>query len=385
MFISRIKLNIKGKNIERFIKRLVTNKIEILKMNYINYNEVNIMIYKKDYDKVINLKSVYEITDLNIYGVVKIKKVLNIYKHIIIGSFISLILILFLSNMIFEVKVIHNNLELRNLIINELENYSIEKYKFKKNFNDIQNIKKEILEKYKNKIEWLEIEEVGTSYIVRVEERIIINNIKEAKHQNIVAGKSGVLKKIIAYDGEVVKDVNMFVNKGDIVISGNIYLNEKIKDIVRADGLIYAEVWYNVCVEYPYIYNEIKYTGNKGKVYALKVFDAVFELNNKFEEKIYEEKIILGHNLLPISLVLQNQKEIKTTSEILTEQQAMDKAIEMAKIKMNDKLNDDENIIDYKVLKTTIKEDKIVLDVFFSVLENITDHQVIEESDINVS
>lgn len=384
MFISKIKLNIKGKNIERFIKRLFSNKIEILNMSYVSYNEVNIIIYKKDYEKLMELKSVYEITELNIYGLIKIKKVLNLYKYIIIGTFISLILIVFLSNVIFNINVIHNDLEIRNLLINELENYGITKYKFKKSFNEIQEIKKQILEKYKDKIEWLEIEVSGTSYIIRVEERIIIDNIVSDKPQNIIAKKSGILRKIIAEDGQVMKEINMFVNQGEVVISGNIYLNDQIKNTIQANGSIYAEVWYNVNVEYPYIYSEIKYTGNKKNVYALKIFNNIFELNSKFKEKKYDEKVLVGHNILPFSLVLQNQQEIITISEVLTEQQAIDKAIEEAKIKMDNKLNDDESIIDYRILKTTIKDDKVILDVFFSVLENITEYQAIEESDLNV-
>ena len=42
---SKIKLNVKGKNIERFIKRLKTNNIDLLKIEYIKYDEINIIIY----------------------------------------------------------------------------------------------------------------------------------------------------------------------------------------------------------------------------------------------------------------------------------------------------------------------------------------------------
>ena len=48
---------------------------------------------------------------------------------------------------------------------------------------------------------------------------------------------------------------------------------------------------------------------------------------------------------------------------------------------MEEKLDDDERIIDYKVLKLNIKEDKIVLDVFFTVYENITGYSKIIEGD----
>ena len=108
-FKSKIKLNIKGKNIERFIKRLVSNKIELLKIIYPNRNEVNIIVYKKDYEKIIELKSIYEIIELDVYGLVKIKKNINLYKYLFMGITASLVFIIFLSNVIFNVEVIHNN------------------------------------------------------------------------------------------------------------------------------------------------------------------------------------------------------------------------------------------------------------------------------------
>lgn len=383
---SKIKLNVKGKNIERFIKRLVTNKIELLNISYPSYNEAIIVIYKKDYEKLIELKSVYEITELNTYGFIKVKKYLNLYKYILISVAISLIMIVFLSNVIFDVKVIHNDSDIRKFLLTELENYGITKYKFKKNFNEINIIKNDILERHKDKIEWLEIEESGTTYIIRIEERIIKDDNTSNNPQNVIAKKSGIIRKIIAENGQVMKELNMFVNKGDVVISGNIYLNEQIKNTVKASGKIYAEVWYNVNVEYPYIYSEIKYTNNSKNVYALKYLDNILEFNfKKFKEKKYDEIILLSHNLLPISFVLQKQKEITTISEVLTEQQAIDYAIKEAKTKMDEKLKKDESIIDYQVLKKTIQEDKVILDVFFTVLEDITEYQNIQLNETNES
>ena len=68
---NRVKLNIKGKNIERFIKRLRANGIDLLNITYLNYHEVNIVIYKKDYDKLIELKTIYDVTMVDIYGIIK--------------------------------------------------------------------------------------------------------------------------------------------------------------------------------------------------------------------------------------------------------------------------------------------------------------------------
>lgn len=376
---SKIKLNVKGKNIERFIKRLKSKNINLLKIEYIKYNEINIIIYKKDYEKLLELKTIYDVNMVDIYGIIKVREVINIYKYLIIFIAIGIMLLIFLSNVIFNVEVIHNDKDLRNLIINELENYNIKKYKFKKNYNEIQNIKNDILNKYQDKIEWLEIEEKGTSYIIRVEPRIIPNNEVSYEKQNVVAGKSAVIKKIIAKSGEVVKNLNTYVNKGDIIISGNIYLNEEVKDVVKADGIVYGEVWYNVKVEYPYIYSEIKEKNNYQDVYVLKIFDKEFEFTfNKFKDKKIEENIILQNNILPIYLVKQKQQELETISLLLTSEEAKDKAIKEAIKKMNEKLDGEEKIIDYKVLNFDIEDDKVILDIFFTVYEDITSYSKIE-------
>lgn len=377
---SKIKLNVKGKNIERFIKRLKSNNIDLLKIEYIKYNEINIIIYKKDYEKLLELKTIYDVNIKDIYGIIKVREVINIYKYLILFIAIGIMLLIFLSNVIFNVEVIHNDKDLRNLILNELENYDIKKYKLKKNYDEIQAIKNDILTKYQDKIEWLEIEEQGTSYIIRVEPRIIPNNEVSYEKQNVVASKSAVIKKIIAKSGEVVKELNTYVNKGDIIISGYIYLNEEVKDTVKADGIVYGEVWYNVKVEYPYIYSEIKEKNNYQDVYVLKIFDKEFEFTfNKFKDKKIEENIILQNNILPIYLVKQRQQELEPISLLLTSEEAKDKAIEEAIKKMNEKLDGDEKIIDYKVLNFNVEEDKVILDVFFTVYENITGYSKIEE------
>ena len=379
---SKVKLNIKGKNIERFIKRLRSNQIDLLNITYLNYHEVNIVIYKKDYDKLIELKTIYDVTMVDIYGIIKIKEVVSIYKYVVGFIILGVALLIFLSHVIFNIEVIHTDSEIRNFLLQELENYGLKKYRLKKSYQEIQTIKNSILEKYKNEIEWLEIEESGTTYIVRLEERIIKQEEKEEEKQNVIASKSAVIKKIIAENGEVIRNINEYVNAGDVIISGNIYLNDEVKDTVTAKGVVYGEVWYNVSVEYPYIYSEIKEMNNYKDVFVLKFFSHNIEFTTKpYSEKRIEEKVLLYHPLLPISLVKQRQEEIQTISLVLTAEEAKEKAIIEAQKKMEEKLDDDERIIDYKVLKLNIKEDKIVLDVFFTVYENITGYSKIIEGD----
>ncbi len=381
---SSIVLNIKGKNVNRFINKLVKQNIDILNIKYINYKEIEIRVFKSDLEKIEKIKSIYELSEVNSYGLIKIKKILIKNKILLFFMFIGFLLILLLTNVIFDVEVVHNKKEIQELLISELKKYGITEKKFVKSFNEIEKIKKEILEKYKDKLEWIEIERVGTKYIVRVEERKIPNSDVETQNRNIVAKKSAIIKTIIAENGVVVKNVNDYVKAGDVIVSGNIYLNEALKSVVRANGKVYGEVWYKSEVEMPFVYYEENYTSNTNKVLTLSFLNKRFELFNfnKFENKEIDEKNIVKHSFLPIKLSLETQREVKKTDKIYT----IDEAIEMAKNKsissMESKLNDKEYIISSKNLKVEIKESKIVLEMFFSVYEDITDYRIIEDTNI---
>ena len=83
-FKSKIKINIKGRKIERFIKRLADNKINIYNMEMINRNEANIVILKSDYLKVLNIKSIYEFNIVGGTGMIKIRKTLKLNSLILV-------------------------------------------------------------------------------------------------------------------------------------------------------------------------------------------------------------------------------------------------------------------------------------------------------------
>lgn len=375
-----IKINVKGKNIERFVYRLIENNIELLEINKINYKEIELKIYKKDYKKIQKIKTIYKIKIIEVYGLLKIKQIFEKNK-IFIGSLImGIILLIILSNFIFKVEVIHTNSELRNLVLQSLSEYGIEKFHLKKDYDELNEIKKKILTKYSDKIEWLEINEYGTKYEIRLEERKI-NKIKEKNnYQNIIAKKSAIIKSISADKGEIIKQVNDYVNKGDVVISGSIYLNDEIKDIVRAEGQIYGEVWYKTIVEYPLYYRENKYTNNKKNIFVIKFLNKNIELSfDHFLNKEIQEKEIVSNQLLPIKLVYQNQQEIVKIKKDYTQPEAIKKANEIAKEKIESKLNDKEYIISQKNLKINTKGSKIIVESFFAVNENITDYEEIGE------
>lgn len=371
---SKISLNIRGKNINRFIKKLKTNKIEILKLKYKNKNEANITIYKRDYEKLKKIKSIYDIMEIDVYGMLKIKKNISKNKHLIIMTLICFLFFLMLTNMIFSIEVIHSNKDIRKLLKEELYKNGLKKYSFKKSYKKISKIKEKILNKYTSKIEWLEIESLGTKYIVRVEERKIPKKEEKNTPRNIVAKKPGIIKKVIAEKGDIVKDMDDYVEKGDLIITGNLIFNNKLTGQVRAEGHAYAEIWYITRTEYPIAISKEKITGRKHDIYTLKFLNHSFEFTlNKFKTKKIKEKVILSNNLLPITLSKQNQQETIITEEVLTYEQALSRAKEESIKEIKRKLKKDEYIIRSNYLKSTVNNSTIVVEMFFAVYEDITD------------
>lgn len=363
-------LKVSGKNIPKFILRCKNNNINILKLEQISYKEALIKINYKDYDKLLKIKSIYDITLINNTGFLKFKELLNKHKYFLIMFTFGILFLIYLCNIIFEVDVISTNDELNNLIKKDLENYNIKKYKLKKSYKEKERIKSELLEKYNDTIEWIEITDVGTKYEVQVVERKKKVTEEKNEYTNIVASKSGVLRKIYAEEGVKVVDNNTYVNKGDIIISGAITKDEEIKRIVNAKGKVYAEVWYNVNIEFPLEYTEKKYTNEKKKSVYMRLGNKYI---SKRRFKNFERRKILSlkNRLVPFELGIEEEQKVNIINDKYTVEEAKKKAILSAKEKILQSLDKDEYITSQKTLKFYAKDSKIVLDIFFSCYEQI--------------
>jgi len=149
--VNNIKVNINGKKIDLFIKKIVNNDIELFNIEYISNSEINIIIDKKDYYKIKKIKTIYKIKIVKKYGIDNLKDIIKYNKIIFLFLFICIIILIFLSNIIFSIKVVHNDEEIRDIIFKELNNNGIKIHGFKKNKKEINKIKDKILESTKIK------------------------------------------------------------------------------------------------------------------------------------------------------------------------------------------------------------------------------------------
>lgn len=378
---SSVRVKITGKNVNNYLKRLIANKIDLIDLKYNSHNEAVVTIKYSDYLKLKTIRSIYDVKITNTYGKLRIRNKLK-RSYILLSSIIlGIALIIFLSNIIFSIEVIHTNKSVIELVGNELNKNGLKKYTFKKKYKDIKKIEDKILNDNKDKLEWISIEIVGTKYVVRIEERKIKNENNDNIYQDIVASKSGVIKKIIALSGEKKYEIDNFVSKGDTIIKGAITKPNNEVILTHASGLVYAEVWYQISVEYPYQYKEEILTGNKKNIYYLKFINKRLELFNfkKYKNFQKEPKILLYNSILPISLVKEKQYEVNIIDEIYTTEEVINKAITLAESRLMSSNKKIDKIEGVSIIKKEEYDSKIKLDLFISVIEEIGEVKILNE------
>ena len=362
-------------NVNRFLLRC---NINLLKVKYISHNEIIIKIRQEDYNKLLKIYN-FKYKIINKTGLIKLKDIINIHKVLIISFIIGIILLILMSNTIFDIRINTDNEEFKNIIRSELSKYGIDKYKFKKSFKEVITIKQLIIEKYKDNIEWIEISNEGTRVIVNIIERKINNDHYDEKIYSIIAKKPGYIKKILVDDGIKVIEEDNYVNKGEIIISPDIYLNDNLKGKVSATGKVYASVWYKVICEYPLNYKEKVYTGKKRKTIYVKIgnkYIDIFRYKNFERKELYSVK----DDLTGITFGIEEIEKVKLINKKYSDKEAKEHAKEKSKEIITKKLNKDEYIISQKTLKFNSNGSKIILETFFSVYEEIGEKRVIEEN-----
>lgn len=378
-------LKVKTKNIDRFLTNLYKLNIDVFRVDVLNYKEIIVEINEDDFNKVKRLSILNKIDIIDYKGIKKRKNNLLFNKVLFISLVIGFFILIFLSNIIFKIEIKHTSSEMRNFIIDELKANGIKTMQFRKSFKELEKIKKNILDNNKEKLDWLEIDRVGTKYIVKLEERKTNNYYVDYKYQDIISTSDAVIKKIVANSGVKVKDVNEYVKAGETIISGSIYLNEELKKNVKALGEVYGEVWYKLSVEYP-VGNDIKEeTGNKKEVISINFFNNSITLlgKNNYKNSYIQKKYILKNNLLPISISKDTIYEQTIINGIYTEGEAILNARSYLRKKMEEMLDKDEYIINDKVLKYSVNSNTIYMEVFYKIYANITGTKeiIIEEGE----
>ena len=372
--MNKYRLNITGKNPDYFLRKVIDRGIniyDISKSSKCLIIEVDVSGYKK----ILDIKTSYQIEVIGVSGLLRVKEVISKYFFFILFFCFGIFLNIFLSNIIFDVEVVHSNKYIRDIVYDDLEEYGIKKFRFKVSFREKEEIVSKILSDEKEDLEWLEIEEVGTKYIVKVEQRKLNKKEEVCSNRNIVAKKNATILEIHAESGEVVKKRLDYVLAGDVIVSGVIHNKEEVVSVKCAVGKVYGEIWYKVVVELPTKYREVNVTGKSRYQLKVNFLDKDLILFNKFDTYKNKDIYVYRNKLLPFGISFSKYYETVEKNYNYTLDSSMDVALEIAEGKLLESLDSDAVVLSKKVLKNEIKNSKIMVEVFLKVKEDITSYQ----------
>lgn len=363
------KIAIKGKDTYTILNNILQSKINI----YDAVLEENTIILVLNYEDFLKLKKqnpLYKIEIISISGIKRYKSLFNFYKLFIIMMAISQLLIYFYSKMIFKINITSPSSNITNIIKEELKKNDITLFSVAKPFSKLKELKDTIKNNNKDKIEWLEIEHYGTNYNINVIERKKEDVKTNDKIYDLVAIKNGIIKDMYIESGEIIKNKGDYVAKGDIIVSSKITKGDTIKNNVRAKGEIYAEVWYKTKINGSLIKQTPRIKSSQKRL-CLKVFNQeieIFKIPSK-NNLLKQDKTLFSNNIL--KLYTSYEYKINYEKEVIDEDTLTNTLEELSRKEILKNLKEKEKILLQKTLKKEVIDDKIYLEVFFKVYENI--------------
>ncbi|NIK13352.1 sporulation protein YqfD [Alkalibacillus almallahensis] len=303
------------------------------------------------------------------------------FKHfgipVIIGVCLTFILILLLSNIIWRVEVIGGSQELRYDVTETLNELGLKRGNWMQQKETLSNIEREVMNRI-DELSYIGINQQGTSFTITVEESETFEEPKSDEPVDLIASKTGVIQSMFVEVGKPVVNVQDTVNQGDLLVSG--LLDEEGEVKVHAKGEILADVWYRVQVTSPLKQSYEMLTGDKETNYSLTLFDRFDLFSPTTDNLTYttEQSLYFLNWELPITYKRHDHYTLQTETKEFEESEQLKEEIEN---QMKRQLDSDIDVVYQKVLHEERDSDKVKLDIFVKVHEDIAQKQIIDQGD----
>ena len=368
---------IKGKNSKYFLYNIFKNRISIADIKYRN-DEILLKVSYDQYKMILSINTSCTISILKTVGIRRVEQLYQKYKVSLIIFVISLFFIIFLSSFILFINIESNNSSINNVIKRELIYHNITPFAFKKSYKNLKDLSSDIKNNNLDKMEWVELEQKGVFLNVKVIPRIKNDTYTNSNYNDIVALRNGYIKRIESTKGQILKNIDDYVKKGEVIISGNIFRNDKVVGKVKADGKVYAEVWYLVKINQDLTYIK-SFTNNKGNaILSIVINNKEIKLIKIPKKVIAPSKRVLFYNDL-FSIVLSQKKKYIKKSQTYTSFEIQSLLEQKAKNSILNTFKDDEYIISQKTLKKYVKNGKMYIEVFFKCYQDIAEEKALQK------
>ncbi|HLS59607.1 MAG TPA: sporulation protein YqfD [Virgibacillus sp.] len=391
-----------GERPEMFFQYCNDQNITVWDVSRINEHSCQGNIKLEDVKSIKHLKrsTGYKINFKNKQGYPFMIRRLLRKKQILLGMIVSLLLVLFLSNILWKVSVEGVSTEMEEKIYEQLESYGIHPGSWVQSLESSSSIQQRLIHDLPELL-WVGVHRKGTTFQLEGVEKVIVKREKVQGPRHLVATKKGVIKSMYISKGLPKVKVNDYVEPGDMLVSG--IINDKDEEssdekeekeekkdqvLVAAEGDVIANTWYEVSVTIPLSSTNELLTGEKSHkhylgmgtfripIWGFKKPDYQASHREINENPIYFLKWKLPVN--KVETIISEKVYNKTTR---TKEEAIEVGILQAKKELQLQLGPESHIQMEKVLHESTVNGKVKLDLYVSVEENITKEERIIQGD----
>lgn len=174
-------------------------------------------------------------------------------------------------------------------------------------------------------LEWLTVTQNGACATIVVREKQTQGAADDRRvPKNIIASADGIVEEITVLDGAPTVEIGQTVTKGDLLISGYIDLEYKIR-ATAAQGEVYARTWEEISAVTPKIYDQKCYTGATKTIRYLEIGKYRIKLSygsgiftTKCDKMTKRKALTLPLGLtLPIAIVKETLVNYETKEQAL--------------------------------------------------------------------
>ncbi|MBD1222835.1 sporulation protein YqfD [Virgibacillus halodenitrificans] len=319
-------------------------------------------------------------------------------KELMFALVCSLLLVVFLSNIIWKINITGVPKDIEEKISRKLNDYGIHSGTWIFTLDSPNKIQRELVEDIPELL-WVGVHQKGTTFFLEGVEKTIVKEEEPLGPRNLIASKKGIIKKLYVSNGMPKVKVNDYVKPGDLLVSGVINENEQDekeenkeeqskKKYVAAEGDITATTWYEVIVNVPLTASHESLTGEQEKRYYAKLGNfqlPIWGFSDPDYQSVHRERketpLYFLKWKMPVKIVEMVLSEKTHNKNKRTEDEAVQVGIMQAKKELKIKLGPEAKILSEKVLHESKENGKVKLNLYFNVEEDIATAQPLDQGD----
>ncbi|MEJ8776559.1 sporulation protein YqfD [Pseudogracilibacillus sp. ICA-222130] len=267
-------LHIHNKHIERFLKKCYEMNVPFYQLCILEKENWSIKILRKDWHKIAHLmeEASIPVTIVGQTGITYYVKRFLYKKEWVVTLVLSSVFLLLLQFVVLDVRYNSMPKYIEKEIEKEIKNIGLQKWAWIPSLDHPKQMEQHIIDQL-HSIQHIQIERSGNTYWIDVEEKKVEPEEQHKPPQHLVAKKSGVIEKAFIVQGDMLVNRYEVVEKGDILVSGEIMSDEDedIKHYVHAEGAVYATTWYEMNISMPVEQYKEQIVGINAHQYRLRV------------------------------------------------------------------------------------------------------------------